>query len=195
MKNKLKIKDFVLLALLSALYLVIYLVSTLLISLLGPFGHAISPGICALFAGSLIYFMSRKLGKMWQFTILIAITMGVFTIMGGGYLPWIISSLIGAVLADLIASRTERPGPARLALASAFIHVGSAMGAIIPSMLFVEQYRAEWIARGQTPEAMDAMIGATQGLMGILATVVTFVLAIAGVYLGHRILKEHFKEA
>lgn len=194
MKNSLKIKDFVLLALLSALYLVIYLISTVLISFLGPFGHAISPGICSLIAGTLFYFMSRKLGKMWQFTILIAITMSIFTIMGGGYLPWIISSMLGAILADLIASRTERPSPFKLAIASGLIHVGSAFGSIIPSMFFVEQYRAEWIERGQTPEAMDAMIAATQGTMGILATVVTFVLAVVGVYLGSFILKKHFRE-
>lgn len=194
MKNSLKIKDFVLIALLSALYLVIYLVSTIIISFLGPFGHAISPGVCAIFAGTLFYFMSRKLGKMWQFTILIAITMAIFTIMGGGYLPWIISSMAGAVLADLIASRTDRPSPFMLGIASGLIHVGSALGAIIPSMFFVEQYRAEWIERGQTPEAMDAMIAATQGTMGILATVITFVLAVVGVYLGYYILKKHFRE-
>lgn len=194
MKKNLKIKDFVLLALLSALYIVIYMVSTIVISFLGPFGHAISSGICALFAGSLIYFMSRKLGKMWQFTILIAITMSIFTIIGAGYLPWIISSMTGAVLADLIASRTDRPSPVKLALASGLIHVGSALGAIIPSMFFVEKYRAEWIEKGQSPEAMDAMISATQGFMGILATVVTFVLAIVGVYLGYFILKKHFRE-
>lgn len=194
MKNALKIKDFVLLALLSALYLMTYLVSTVIISFLGPFGHAISPGVCALFAGSILYFMSRKLGKMWQFTILIAIAMAIFTIMGAGYLPWLISSMAGAVLADLIASTSERPSPLKLGLASGFIHVGSALGAIIPSMFFVEQYRAEWIERGQTPEAMDAMISATQGAMGVTATVVTFFLSVIGVYLGYYILKKHFKE-
>lgn len=194
MKNSLKIKDFVLIALLSALYLAIYMVSTIIISFMGPFGHAISPGICALFAGTLFYFMSRKLGKMWQFTILIGITMAIFTIMGAGYLPWLISSMTGAVLADIIASRSDRPSAHQLALASGLIHVGSALGAIIPSMFFVEKYRAEWIERGQSPEAMDAMISATQGTMGILATAVTFVLAVVGVYLGYFILRKHFRE-
>ena len=46
MKPKLKIKDLVLIALLTAIYLLIYMASMVPISLLGPYGHAISPGVC-----------------------------------------------------------------------------------------------------------------------------------------------------
>ena len=45
-----------------------------------------------------------------------------------------------------------------------------------------------------TAEAMEAMIKATQGIMGVLATFTTFALAVAGVYLGYVILKKHLKE-
>ena len=39
---------------------------------------------------------------------------------------------------------------------------------------------------------MDAMIAAATGIMGVLAVVVVFVLAFAGIYVGHAILKKHF---
>lgn len=194
MKNRLKIKDVVMVALLTALYLVFYMVSGVLITMLGAFGHAVSPGVCAFIAGSIILFMTRKVGKFGQFTIMTAICLLLFTIMGAGYLPWLITSMVTAVIADFIASREVRPAVCKVAIASGIMHVGQAWGSIIPSWFFVESYREEWISRGQTPEAMDEMVRYTQGIMGVLATAVVFALAVAGVYLGYLILKKHLKE-
>lgn len=193
MKN-LKIKDFVTIALLTALYMVFYFMAMMIIVFLGPFGHAISPGIEGMLAGSIIYFMSRKVGKMWQFTIMTGIIMLIFQLMGGGYWIWILTSMITAFIGDVIASRKEKPAVIKLAIASGLMHMGQAWGAIIPSWFFVEKYRADWIARGQSAADMDAMIKYTSGTMGILASVVTFGLAFIGVYIGYMILRKHLKE-
>ena len=56
----LKMKDFVLLALLTALYIIVYFVAMMIISLMGPFGHAISPGVCGLLSLSLIHISSDE---------------------------------------------------------------------------------------------------------------------------------------
>lgn len=191
---RLKMKDFVLLALLTALYIIVYFVSMMLISLMGPFGHAISPGICGLLSGAILIFISRKIGKMWQFTLMELIIMGVFALMGAGYLPWFITSMVGAVLADVIASTSNKPSVLKVAIASGLIHVGNALGGIIPACFFAEQYMNEWIARGQKPEQMLEMVKATQGTMGILATIIAFTLSVIGVYIGYSILKGHLKE-
>lgn len=191
---RLKMKDFVLLALLTALYIIVYFVSMMLISLMGPFGHAISPGICGLLSGAILIFISRKIGKMWQFTLMELIIMGVFALMGAGYLPWFITSMVGAVLADVIASTSNKPTVLKVAIASGLIHVGNALGGIIPACFFAEQYMNEWIARGQKPDQMLEMVKATQGTMGILATIIAFILSVIGVYIGYSILKGHLKE-
>ena len=191
---RLKMKDFVLLALLTALYIIVYFVSMMLISLMGPFGHAISPGICGLLSGAILIFISRKIGKMWQFTLMELIIMGVFALMGAGYLPWFITSMVGAVLADVIASTSNKPSVLKVAIASGLIHVGNALGGIIPACFFAEQYMNEWIARGQKPDRMLEMVKATQGTMGILATIIAFTLSVIGVYIGYSILKGHLKE-
>ena len=189
-----KMKDFVLLALLTALYMIAYLISMMVISLMGPFGHAISPGICGLLSGAIIFFITRKIGKMWQFTILELIEMGVFALMGAGYLPWLISSMVGAILADILVSRSSKPSVWKVAVASGLIHVGNALGGIIPATFFAKQYMEEWIARGQTAEQMAEMVKYTQGIMGLFAVVITFVLSLLGVYIGYTILKGHLKE-
>lgn len=194
MKKGLTTKNFVLIALLTALYVVVTFVAMMLTSVFGAFGHAISPGIMGLLSGAIIVFMSRKVGKMWQFTIMVAIIMAVSALAGGAYLPWLISSMLGAVIADFIASREEKPSVFKLALASAFIHVGSAMGAVIPSLFFAKQYFEEWVKRGQTPEQMQQMMSATQGFMALVGTVLNAGLAFAGVYIGWFILRKHLKE-
>lgn len=194
MSKKLKIKDILLLALLTAIYMIIYMVCMAIIAPLGAYGHSISPGICGIFSGTVIYFMSRKVGKMWQFTIFTLFVMGVFALMGGGYLPWLITSVSTAIIADIIASRVDKPSVGRLAIASGLIHMGQAWGAIIPSMFFLESYRSTWISRGQKAAEMDAMIKYTAGTWGIVNSLIIFALAVLGVYIGYFILKKHFKE-
>lgn len=192
--RKLKIKDVVMTSLLSALYMVFYMVASMIVMFLGQFGHAISPGICAVFTGVVILFLTRKVGKFGQFTIMQAIIMLIFSIMGAGYLPWLITSMVAAILADVIASREEKPAVWKVALASGVFHVGQAWGSIIPSWFFLESYKSEWIGRGQTPEAMEEMVKYTTGIMGVVSTLIVFVLAVAGVYLGWLILRKHLKE-
>lgn len=191
--NSITIKDIVRISLFTAVYFLIYSVVMMGIMFAGPMAHAISPGVQGLFAGTVLYFMSRKIGKMWQFTILSGIIMALFTMMGGGYLIWIISTMICALIADLMVSRKPNPPVFLLAVASGIMHVGQALGAIIPSTFFLEQYKADWVARNQTPEMMDEYIKYTTGTMGILATLITFLLAFIGIYIAHRMLKKHFK--
>ncbi len=194
MTKQLKIKDILLIALLTAIYMLIYFATMLISTPLGAFGHAISSGISALFSGTVLYFMSKKVGKMWQFTLMTFLVMAIFTLMGAGYLPWLISSVTMAILADLLASRSRDTSVVKLAIASGLMHVGQAWGAIIPSIFFVEKYKEEWIQRGQTLKDMEDQIKYTAGTWGILSTGIVFCLAVAGIYLGYFILRKHFKE-
>ena len=59
--QKLKIKDIVMVALISALYLILYTVSGMGTMIIGPMGHAISPGLCGLITGSIFFFITRKI--------------------------------------------------------------------------------------------------------------------------------------
>lgn len=180
-------------ALLTAIYMIFYLISSVGTVIFGPLGHAISPGLCALISGSVLVFMSRKIGKFGQFTIMTAILMLVFSLMGAGYLPWLITSMVAAVIADLIASRSNKTPIILLAIASGILHVGQAWGSIIPSWFFVESYKEEWIGRGQSVEDMEEMLKYTQGAMGIVSTLVVFALAFVGIYIGYAVMKKHLK--
>ncbi len=192
--RKLKIKDVVMTSLLTALYMVFYMLSSMIVMVFGQFGHAISPGVCGFFTGAVMFFVTRKVGKFGQYIIMQAIAMLIFGIMGAGYLPWYITSMVAAVIADLIASREEKPAVWKVAIASGVFHVGQAWGTIIPSWFFLDSYKSEWIGRGQTPEAMEEMVRYTKGFMGVVSSFIVFALAFGGVYLGWLILRKHLKE-
>ena len=55
-------------------------------------------------------------------------------------------------------STSNKPSVLKVAIASGFIHVGNALGGIIPACFFAEQYMNEWIARGQKPDQMLEMV-------------------------------------
>ncbi len=195
MNNRLKVKDVMLIALLTALFVLIYMLSVLLITPLGALGHSISPGICYLLGGTVLYFMSRKIGKMWQFTLMTLLMMGAMALFGGSYLPWFITSALAAIIADFIASGSKDVKLPKLAVASGIMAVGQIWGAVIPAMFFASKYKETWVKRGQTAAQVDAQIKYTSGAWGVTCTIIVFVMAFIGIYLGHKILKKHFKEA
>ncbi len=192
--RRLKLKDIVLIALLTVVYFIIYMAVMTGTTMLGPFGHAISPGAASLFTGAIIIFMNRKIGKMWEYTLFTLLLMGAFALMGAGYLPWVISSVAMAVAADLIASRSNNTPIWKIAVAAGLMPVGQAWGAIIPSIFFLERYRSHWIERGVSPEEMDAMIKFTSGTMGLVSTIVVFVMGIAGVFVGYMMIRKHLEK-
>ena len=190
---KLKTKDFVSLALYTALFAAVSMIGMMLSSMAGNYGHAISPGFMYLIGGPVIFFVAHKVGKMWQFTIMTLLMCGVYTIMGAAYLPWFITMLIGSVIADLMVSKTNKPSNLKLAIANGIMAVGCALGSIIPAMFFAEQFKQDWIERGQTAEYMEETIRVCTGTMGYLATLIVFVLGFVGIYLGYILLKKHLK--
>lgn len=58
---------------------------------------------------------------MWGFTIFTVLVMGAFTLMGGGYLPWYISSIGTAIIADLIASKSSETSIPKLAVVGIYL--------------------------------------------------------------------------
>jgi len=75
--------------------------------------------------------------------------------MGGAYLPWWISSITGAFLADFVLKTFGYNNVISQCAALSLINIGSACGAWIPIIFFAYSYRSDWIARGQSAEAMD----------------------------------------
>ena len=176
-------KDSGLILLGTVIYFVLSVIGMIVAPLFGPFGEAVSPGITGVFTGSVFFFLSRRVGRLGQFTVVSLITMCVYSLMGGMYLPWFISVVVMSVLADWLASRGKQVPVWQVAIAAGMVNVGSVFGAVIPCWFFMQSYRDYWLAHNETVETMDKVIKYTSGLMGLVTTLVTFALSVIGVYI------------
>ena len=147
----------------------------------GAFGHSISPGIF----GSYLFILvitSRKDFYYFSFVI-------IFTLMGGAYLPWFISSISTAILADIILSVFGYDRAIPQVVSWALMQLGSAAGQWIPIWFFTDRFRQDWIDRGQSAATMDAMIHYAVGIWGIISVLVVASLSMIGVLIGRKVLK------
>lgn len=99
-----KTKDYIFIGLATVISLVIYFFSIMISSIGGAFGHSISPGIFGLLSGIIFVYISYNYSRKGIFTIYTIVLLLFFTLMGGAYLPWFISSISTAILADIILS-------------------------------------------------------------------------------------------
>ena len=175
---KLKTKDYIFLGMATVLSLVIYMIAMVLSSFLGAFGHSISPGIWGLLGGVVFVYICYNFNKFGIFTVFIALHMIIFSIMGGSYLPWWITSLTGAILADLVLKTVGYNNIISQCL-------------WIPIVFFADSYKSDWVARGQSVEAMDASIKYGSGSWLLLGIFIIIVLSSLGVIIGRKILNKY----
>ncbi len=191
-----KVKDFVFLGIVTAIYFILYGVIGFLTRLLGPLGHAFTPAIYSLAGGTIILFVVYKVPKLGVLTIMTLVFQALFTAIGHAYLPMFICSLLGAIIADIIAfsGRYERTMPNALAYAS--MQVGTVLGGIIPAIFFTQNFidRFSHTRKGvKSTEEINAMLHANTGWIAVLVIVLTALFAILGVLIGAKILSKHFK--
>ncbi|ERK57203.1 hypothetical protein HMPREF1983_01170 [Gemella bergeri ATCC 700627] len=192
-KMKLKTKDYIFLGMTTVLSIVVYVIAMMISSMFGAFGHSVSPGVWGLLAGTIFVYLCYNYNKFGIFTIFIIIHMIIFSLMGGAYIPWLISSISAAFLADIILKVMGHANVIAQCLALSLINIGFACGAWIPIIFFADSYKSDWVKRGQTAEAMDASIKYGSGHWMIIGAVVIIALSSLGVLIGRKILKKYQK--
>ncbi len=102
-----KVKDFVFLGIVTAIYVVAYSAIGGLTAALNALGHAFSPAIFSLIGGTIILFLVYKVPKLGILTLQTLLVHGLIAVLGMAYLPWFITSIIGALIADGIAATSQ----------------------------------------------------------------------------------------
>lgn len=191
-----KTKDYVFIGVIGAIYTVLYfgISMAMFFTGLGVWGHVLSPGIFGLIGGIIVVFLVTKVPKKWILTVFTIVTLIVMSLFGGGYLPWIITSLAGALVGDLVASRAKYKNKISLAISYGLIQVGSCLGAIVPAVFFAESYIEDYVKRGQSVETMKEFVRLGTGTNALVVIGLVFLMAMIGVFLGTLILKKHLKD-
>lgn len=188
-----KIKDFVLLGIITAIYFVIFMILGFATAGLNPLLHAFVPALYGLIGGTIILFLMYKVPKFGILTLHTLLLIALIAVLGMAYLPWFITLLIGSLLADLIAVTSGYTSTWKNAVGFGLMQVGNSAGGIIPAMFFADRYKAEWVTRGMSAEQMDATIAVSTGVIGVTVLVVTFIAGFLGILLARKILAKHFK--
>ncbi|HIE4081930.1 TPA: MptD family putative ECF transporter S component [Enterococcus faecalis] len=188
-----KTKDYIFIGLATVISLVIYFFSIMVSSIGGAFGHSISPGIFGLLSGIIFVYISYNYPRKGIFTIYTIVLLLFFTLMGGAYLPWFISSISMAILADIILYVFGYDRAIPQVVSWVLMQLGSAAGQWIPIWFFTDRFRQDWIDRGQSAATMDAMIHYAVGIWGIISVLVVVSLSMIGVLIGRKVLKKYKK--
>ena len=188
------VKDFILVAILGAISLVVTMIVTFALFPLGAFTHCVSPGVAGLFSGTVFVFMCNKIGKKGSFFLFSAIFLIVMA--GAGfYLPWIISYTVSAIIGEVILSSAGYKNKIAQFVAFGLLQVGSECGQVIPVNFFLQSFKDTWIGKnGMTESALNEMIKYSSGTYALITLTIVFVLGGIGVIIGNKILEKHFKK-
>lgn len=189
-----KTKDYIFIGMITIISLVIYMLAMGIASLAGTFGSGISPGIFGLLAGTIFVYICYQYPKKGIFTIYTIVLMTIFSLMGGVYLPWLVTSITSAIIADILLNFLGFNKILPQILAWSLMQLGSAAGQWIPIWFFANSFRKSWTGRGQDSASMDAMINYAKGGWGVLSVLLVFTLSSIGVLIGRKILKKYQKE-
>lgn len=193
--EKFKTKDFVLIGIITAIYTVVYFIFALLSATLLPIiSHALMPAIVALlFGGTIIVFLIRQIPKFGVLTIFSFVFMLIFVLMGMGYLPWFLSTMIAALLSDVISATSQYKNKLKNAFGYGIMQLGLTAGALIPVWFSMETHRQRLAKHGVESARVEDHAQMFAGYMGGVILLASFVGGFIGVYIGYKILEKHFK--
>jgi energy-coupling factor transport system substrate-specific component len=195
-KRESKIRDYVLIGVFSAINAVLIALGGMITAVMGPIYHIVmSTAIAGLMNGTIILILAKKTNVKWLFTIIYFITMIIFQMIGQGYLPWVATTLISAVFADLVSIKSNYKNNIFLAVSHGLTIIGLACGSIIPVLLFAEKFKNDFVSRGVEASYLDNIISFYKGYMTLGVIVMSFIFGLLGIFIGNRLLKKHFEKA
>ena len=183
MSNKLTVKDLINVGVFTALYIVIFFVSSFLGYI--PLLMVLLPVICAVVVGIPFMLFLSKVHSFGMVTIM-SIILGLFTVLLGR--PWPV--LIIAVLAGVIADLVMKSGGYKSVKLSV---IGS--GIALPMFFGYREPYFESIRAGYGDTFADTLYAITPDWMFFALIALCVVGGILGGLLGAKVLKKHFKKA
>lgn len=190
-----QVKDFILTGVLTALFTALYLAIAMATALAGPVVHVFSPILMALSGGVIYLLLASKVPKKFILTISTLIFMILMQLMGSGYLPWFITSVLSALIADGICIAYGYKNIKAIACGFGFMVVGQMLGNVLPVLLFANQFRETFVSGGADAAFLDRMIEFIQGPVSILLVSISFISGVIGIYVGQRLMHKHFIKA
>ncbi|MFT3983700.1 MAG: MptD family putative ECF transporter S component [Lachnospiraceae bacterium] len=188
--NKMKSRDFITLGIFSVLFIAIFFVCLMCVSfapILQPFGIALTA-----LAGGPVYMLMRIKVNHFGGIIISGTLYALFMFATGSGWIILVSTIIGAVLADLISKVSNNKSYTILTVGYSVFMAFTALGSYLPYLVMRDYYVALSESSGVNGEFMTAVVALMNGPMIMIAVAAAAVSAILGALLAHTMLKKHF---
>lgn len=190
---KLKGRDFINLGIFSVIFIILFLVCVMAMSMTiytQPFGAALGSFIAAP-VYMLLRTKTQKTGAIVLFGILFGLVMFV---MGSGW-PILVAVVAGAVIAELIARVGQYKDYVKETAGYIVLMAATALGSYVPLLTMKDYYKQLANTNSIDNDFMAQLVDFINGPYLILAVVVTMVMATLGAILAKKIFNKHFIKA
>ena len=191
MNNKLTVKDLINVGVFTALYIVLFFITSFLgyvpILMLGL------PVICPIIVGIPFMLFLSKTHTFGMVTIMSTI-LGLFMLLLGRPWPVLLIAIAAGVVTDLLLKIKNYKSIKMSVIGSGILSLWM-MGMVLPCFFGYREPYFETIRQGYGNEFADALYKITPDWMFFLMIVLCFIGGILGGLLGSAVLKKHFKKA
>lgn len=187
-------RDIILIALLSALSIVIQLISGVPFAAAPQLMMFISVAIIMIICGPIFVLLMSKAPRRCAAFTYVGILALYFLIIGQVFIG--IVFFIGAILCELVLLGGGYKSPVRIGLSYMVYAVFYVVGSYLPYLILADQYTAQLVAAGMPQASIDSMMSwFASPLMILLAAINACIWAAVGAYIGYRMRKKHFAPA
>lgn len=190
---KLKGRDFITLGIFSVIFIILYMACVMLMSITA-YTHLLSCALGSLVAAPVYMLLRVKTPKTGAIIIFGVVFGVVLFAMGSGW-PIFACSIVGAIIAELIARTGTYKDYKKETIGYCVLMLFIAVGSFAPLIAMREQYLQLASANGVDADYYQQIAEATTGPFLAVALVVTVITALVGTIIARNMFKKHFVKA
>lgn len=197
MTEKWQTKDFILVAVLSVVFSMLFAVAGISTAIFGGVTHVFAPAIIGFFGSIVFLLMLVKVPKKGIFALSSFVIIAMMFLTGHTFLPQLISIFLGALIADLISYPTKYKNFYALATGYIVFMNSMALGTIVSIMVFLDDY-TRYIADKGEPKRLESSSKIVEFLTlqnALLLILVTTIACVIGLFIAKGLLRKHFEKA
>ena len=191
MSNKLTVKDLINVGVFSALYIVLFFVTSFLGYI--PILMLLLPVVCAVVVGIPFMLFLSKTHTFGMVTIM-SIILGLFMLLLGRPWPVLLIAVAAGAVTDIIL-KSKDYSSVNMSVTGSGVFSLWMMGMVLPCFFGYREPYFETIREGYGNEFADALYAITPNWMFFVMLILCFAGGILGGVLGSSVLKKHFKRA
>ncbi|MGY3778764.1 MptD family putative ECF transporter S component [Isobaculum melis] len=191
--KKLKIQDYILIGIYTAIYFLVVCIAMILLQFTIPgYSSIFIPALTALFAGIVYLLVVNRIPRFGAITIMGSV-MGIFFLISGHFPLSFLPNIICAVLADLLQNKTAISMKLRTSVSYIIFSFGL-IGPVLPLWFMKNAYIDSLVARGKDTAYIDGVFAHITTGSFIASFLAIIMFSMVGIMIGQKLYLKHFSK-